>query len=59
MTRTIAILASALALAGCQTVHIAGCEAFRPITFSAAQDSPDTIRQVREHNAAWQAACAK
>lgn len=59
MTRTIATASLALALAGCQTVAIAGCEAFRPITFSASQDSPATIMQVREHNAAWKAACAK
>lgn len=57
MTRAIAATAFALALAGCAArPHIAGCEIFKPITFSAAQDSPETIRQAREHNAAGRAA---
>lgn len=33
------------------------CEAFKPISFSASQDSELTIRQVREFNAAWRAVC--
>ena len=35
----------------------AACLAFAPITFSASNDTPETIRQVREHNAAWDALC--
>lgn len=33
------------------------CQAFRPITYSASQDTPETVRQVREHNAAYRAVC--
>jgi hypothetical protein len=32
------------------------CRAFAPIRYSRA-DSADTARQVREHNAAWDALC--
>lgn len=35
------------------------CVAFSPITFSAARDTPETIRQVRGHNAAWDAICKR
>lgn len=56
MTRALAILA-ALALAGCyQTVDTA-CTAFRPITYDAISDTPETRQQVREHNAAFVALC--
>ncbi len=34
------------------------CEAFEPILYSRA-DSAETIRQAREHNAAWDALCKK
>lgn len=56
MTRAIAATAIALALAGCKTVSIAGCEIFKPITFSAAGDTPSTIMEIRSHNAAGRAA---
>lgn len=35
----------------------AACLAFAPITFSASRDTAETVRQVREHNAAWDALC--
>lgn len=35
----------------------AACIAFSPITFSAADDTAETVRQVRGHNAAWDAIC--
>lgn len=61
MTRAIAATAIALALAGCQTVAIAGCDIYpaRGITFSASQDSAETVRQIRETNAAFRAACGR
>jgi len=31
------------------------CQAFAPITFSASQDSAETIAEIREHNAAYDA----
>lgn len=33
------------------------CIAFSPVTYSAEGDTADTVRQVREHNAAWDAVC--
>jgi len=33
------------------------CLAFAPITYSAAGDTAWTIRQIREHNAGWDALC--
>jgi len=34
------------------------CRAFEPVTWSA-HDTRETIRQIKAHNAAWQAVCAK
>ena len=34
------------------------CEAFRPITF-AHEDDSNTVIQIIEHNAAWEALCAE
>lgn len=33
------------------------CESFRIITFSRQSDTEETITQVREHNAAYEALC--
>lgn len=33
------------------------CEAFGPITYSASQDSRETIGEIIAHNAAWSAIC--
>lgn len=35
------------------------CVAFSPITYSATGDTRETVRQVRGHNAAWDAVCAR
>ena len=61
MMKQTAILVSLVALAGCQTVAIAGCDIYpaRGITFSASQDSAETVRQIRETNAAFRAACGR
>jgi hypothetical protein len=47
------------ALTACAATPITGtaCSAFRPITYSAAKDTPETVAQVRKHNAAWEALC--
>ena len=56
-------LLSMATLAGCSlltpTIATVGtaCSSFRIITYSASQDSTETIRQLREHNAAWRAVC--
>lgn len=57
-TIAIAILAS-LVLAACvpATVVDTSCSAFQPIRYSARGDTPDTIAQVRAHNAAWDRLC--
>ena len=33
------------------------CEAFVPITYSASQDTPETVAEIRAHNRAFQALC--
>jgi uncharacterized lipoprotein YajG len=61
-------IASLLILTACQTtmgsvvtsqdsIRVA-CQSFNPIRWSK-QDTPLTIAQVREANAAWQALCGK
>lgn len=58
MIRSIAIIASALFLAGCAgRVVDTSCTAFQPITYSAAGDTEPTKAQIRGHNAAWQRLC--
>ena len=59
-----ALILAAAALTGCMTTAgtatdatMVACEAFRPVTFSGAGDTAETVRQVREHNAAWEAVC--
>lgn len=54
----IAIFGGALLLAGCgKTVTDTACTAFVPIYYSPATDSPETVTQVRQHNAAWSSLC--
>lgn len=33
------------------------CQAFRPITYSASKDTPETVEQIRGHNAAYKSLC--
>ncbi len=53
--------AAALLLAGCATttptaVTDTSCLALEPITYSI-KDTPETIAQIRAHNAAWDTLC--
>ncbi len=63
MRAALLLLTPLLILPGCvmTTGSVAtdalACSIFEPIRWSA-KDSDETIRQVREHNAAWKAACA-
>lgn len=58
MIRSTAIAASLiLLLAGCARTVDTACTAFVPITYSAAGDTPETVTQVRGHNAAYRAIC--
>lgn len=41
-----------------ETITDTSCEVFDTITFSASGDTPDTIRQIRGHNAAYRAVCS-
>ncbi len=65
------LLAASLPLTACETLTTASggtelppevdpsrvaCEAFRPITWSRS-DTPETVAEVKEHNAAWRALC--
>lgn len=58
-----AMLVAALMLISCQTTTSSGpdpslvaCRSFEPVTWSE-DDSPQTIREIKEHNAAWKAVC--
>lgn len=58
-----ALLAAALILTSCQTTGTSGpdpelvaCRSFEPVTWSA-KDTPETIKQIKAHNAAWAAVC--
>ncbi len=58
MIRTIATIASLLLAAACTpTVVDTSCTALVPITYSAKNDTPETVRSIRQHNAAWSAIC--
>ena len=37
--------------------HNVWCDVDKPLTFDADNDTLETIQQIREHNAAWRAAC--
>lgn len=57
------MLAVALMLTSCQTTNSSGpspelvaCRSFEPVTWSE-DDSPQTIREIKEHNAVWVAVC--
>lgn len=58
MIRSIVIAACAsLLLAACARTVDTACTAFVPITYSAVQDTRETVTQVRQHNAAWSQLC--
>jgi len=45
-------------VSGCATTVVdTSCTAFRPIRYSTSLDRPETVTQIREHNAAWVALC--
>jgi len=50
-----------LGLSGCETTQTividSTCEVFWPISYSASQDTPQTVEQVRRHNARYLAVC--
>jgi hypothetical protein len=60
--RAALLLIPPLILAGCATmtasvgIDAVACSAFEPIRWSK-KDTDGTIRQVKEHNAAWAAIC--
>ena len=57
------LLGTMLTLSACQTTRTTGtivdtsCSAFRPITYSASQDTPETVAEIRAHNRAFAALC--
>ncbi len=71
LLRAIALTAS-MAMTGCAEKTVSGiptggieeggeisdwaCLAFRPISWSG-RDTPETVRQIAAHNAAWDATC--
>lgn len=46
-----------LLLTGCMKTVDTACTAFKPIHYSASKDTPETVQDAREHNAAWVALC--
>lgn len=51
-------------LAACTTIRSTGtivvdttCSAMKPITYSAANDTAETVKEIRQHNAAYTALC--
>ena len=53
-----------MTLIACAPIQITGitdnsCRAFEPISFDGEEDTPDTIKEIREHNAAWRAICGE
>lgn len=58
MIRMLLLVIASIAIAGCELRSVdTSCTAFSPITYSAKMDSPETVTQVRMHNAAWVALC--
>jgi hypothetical protein len=61
--RAALLLTPLLTLPGCATTTASvgtdavACSAFEPIRWSK-EDTDDTIRQAKAHNAAWKAVCA-
>lgn len=61
--RAALLLTPLLTLQGCVTTTASvetdavACSAFEPIRWSA-KDTDETIRQAKEHNAAWNAVCS-
>ncbi len=35
------------------------CANYVPVAYSASKDTPETIRQIQENNAVWQALCKR
>jgi hypothetical protein len=33
------------------------CTSYIPVSYSAARDTPETVRQVQENNAVWKSLC--
>jgi len=62
--RAALLLTPLLILQGCATTtgsagtEPVACSAFEPIRWSV-KDTDETIRQVKEHNAAWRAVCLR
>lgn len=53
-----------LILSGCANNQVKGtqtnkvaCEAFAIISYSAKSDTPETVKEIRQHNAAYRAIC--
>lgn len=61
VSRKLLLLGVLLSMAACQTttptaVTDTSCTAFEPFHYSR-KDTPETIKQARGHNAAWDALC--
>jgi len=61
LVRASLISLAVLLLAACSTTHTivtdTSCQVLNPITYSGSKDTPETIQQIREHNAVWDSLC--
>lgn len=54
------IILMLMILTGCTTgITDVSCIVFRPITYSLKNDTPETVRQAREHDSVWNSLCKK
>lgn len=63
LRKTLTIGTIALCVSGCglfQPRYVdTYCTNYKPITYSARDDMPETVRQIQESNAVWKSICLK
>jgi hypothetical protein len=58
MLKMMSLIAIAGVLANCAPVSVdTFCTSYIPVNYSAARDTPETVRQVQENNAVWRSLC--
>lgn len=58
MLRKIASIATlGVLVSGCTRYVDTYCTNYTPITYSARDDMPETVRQIQESNAVWKSLC--
>jgi hypothetical protein len=58
MLKWMNLIGTAGALASCTPRPVdTFCTSYIPVNYSAARDTPETVRQVQENNAVWRSLC--